>query len=90
MYRIPAVLRPVAASRLLRSSLNFTPALSRTYAKDVRFGPDGRQQMLQGVDLLADTVAVTMGPKVKLTCYNIFVTLKTYLFVDTNLCEGVN
>ncbi|KAL0819692.1 hypothetical protein ABMA28_007752 [Loxostege sticticalis] len=35
----------------------------RSYAKDVRFGPDVRSLMLQGVDILADAVAVTMGPK---------------------------
>ena len=35
----------------------------RFYAKDVRFGPDVRAVMLQGVDILADAVAVTMGPK---------------------------
>lgn len=33
------------------------------YAKDVRFGPDVRSLMLKGVDILADAVAVTMGPK---------------------------
>lgn len=35
----------------------------RCYAKEVRFGPDVRSLMLQGVDILADAVAVTMGPK---------------------------
>ncbi|KAJ2944757.1 hypothetical protein O0L34_g1645 [Tuta absoluta] len=35
----------------------------RHYAKEVRFGPDVRSIMLQGVDILADAVAVTMGPK---------------------------
>lgn len=35
----------------------------RFYAKEVRFGPDVRSVMLQGVDILADAVAVTMGPK---------------------------
>ena len=32
-------------------------------AKDVRFGGDARQRMLRGVDLLADAVKVTLGPK---------------------------
>ena len=36
---------------------------NRGMAKDVRFGSDARQAMLQGVDILADAVAVTMGPK---------------------------
>jgi chaperonin GroEL len=32
-------------------------------AKDVRFGDDARHRMLRGVDILADAVKVTLGPK---------------------------
>jgi chaperonin GroEL len=32
-------------------------------AKDVRFGPDARDRMLRGVDILANAVKVTLGPK---------------------------
>jgi chaperonin GroEL len=32
-------------------------------AKDIRFGGDARQRMLRGVDILADAVKVTPGPK---------------------------
>src|SRR3989442_2317344 len=32
-------------------------------AKDVRFGADAREKMLRGVDILADAVKVTRGPK---------------------------
>ena len=32
-------------------------------AKDVRFGSDARARMMRGVDLLADAVKVTLGPK---------------------------
>src|SRR6201996_7583522 len=32
-------------------------------AKDVRFGGDARARMLRGVDVLADAVKVTLGPK---------------------------
>ncbi|CAN5910464.1 chaperonin GroEL [soil metagenome] len=32
-------------------------------AKEVRFGGDARARMLRGVDLLADSVKVTLGPK---------------------------
>src|SRR6201993_4286774 len=32
-------------------------------AKDVRLGSDARDRMLRGIDLLADTVRVTPGPK---------------------------
>ncbi|XP_061429788.1 60 kDa heat shock protein, mitochondrial [Lethenteron reissneri] len=59
MLRVPALarsLRPV--TRALAP-----PRGARAYAKDVRFGSEARALMLQGVDLLADAVAVTMGPK---------------------------
>jgi chaperonin GroEL len=32
-------------------------------AKDVRFGGDARARMLRGVDILADAVKITLGPK---------------------------
>src|SRR5438128_11219575 len=32
-------------------------------AKDVKFGADARDKMLRGVDILADAVQVTLGPK---------------------------
>lgn len=32
-------------------------------AKDVRFGDDARQRMLAGVNILADAVKTTLGPK---------------------------
>ncbi|MBX3487292.1 MAG: chaperonin GroEL [Candidatus Paracaedibacteraceae bacterium] len=32
-------------------------------AKDVRFGAEARERMLRGVDILADAVKVTLGPK---------------------------
>ena len=32
-------------------------------AKDVRFGSDARARMLRGVDILADAVKITLGPK---------------------------
>lgn len=32
-------------------------------AKDIRFGRDARDSIMRGVDLLADTVKVTLGPK---------------------------
>ncbi|XP_017893677.1 heat shock protein 60A-like [Ceratina calcarata] len=53
MYRLPTVLRSTALRQLQ----------TRSYAKDVRFGAEVRALMLQGVDILADAVAVTMGPK---------------------------
>src|SRR5512147_3318550 len=32
-------------------------------AKDVKFGADARERMLRGVDILANAVGVTLGPK---------------------------
>ena len=32
-------------------------------AKEVRFGGEARQRMLRGVDILADAVKGTLGPK---------------------------
>lgn len=58
MYRLPSMLRPALARRVI-------PSLTRSYAKDIKFGADARALMLQGVDTLVDAVAVTMGPKVK-------------------------
>jgi chaperonin GroEL len=58
MFRLPAVLRTVARRQL------YPNTALRQYAKDVRFGADVRAEMLKGVDILADAVAVTMGPKV--------------------------
>lgn len=54
MYRLPKVMK-LATCRYV---------CARYYAKDVKFGADVRALMLQGVDILADAVAVTMGPKV--------------------------
>lgn len=59
MLRLSTVLRQIRPV-----SRSLAPHLTRAYAKDVKFGADARALMLQGVDLLADAVAVTMGPKV--------------------------
>ncbi|MBZ3890251.1 60 kDa heat shock protein, mitochondrial [Sciurus carolinensis] len=60
MLPLPTVLRQMRpVSRAL------APHLTRAYAKDVKFGAVARALMLQGVDLLADAVTVTMGPKGK-------------------------
>lgn len=74
MYRLPRVLR-LAASRHVNV---------RYYAKDVKFGAEVRALMLQGVDILADAVAVTMGPKVcffPLVFHVVFVHIYTIMFI---------
>ena len=38
-------------------------------AKDVKFGVDARDRMLHGVDILANAVRVTLGPKGRNACW---------------------
>ena len=66
MLRLATVVaRQAASSRQSLAVRCVAPSVcSRFYAKDVKFGAEARQQMLTGVDILADAVAVTMGPKV--------------------------
>ncbi len=60
------VTRPSAAHRLAPAAAAATVQQARFYpAKELKFGVDARTAMLQGVDVLADAVAVTMGPKVR-------------------------
>ena len=47
----------------MASATTTTTTQRRTYAKEVKFGDEARAKMLQGVDILADAVAVTLGPK---------------------------
>jgi len=56
MYSVARVAR-------LSNLRHISPVTSRGYAKDVRFGAEVRAEMLKGVNVLADAVAVTMGPK---------------------------
>jgi chaperonin GroEL (HSP60 family) len=37
-------------------------------AKEVKFGADARDRMLHGVDILANAVKVTLGPKGATSC----------------------
>ena len=62
MFRISRMVRP--ASRVLAQ------VQSRHMAKEVRFGAEVRAEMLKGVDILADAVSVTMGPKVIVDNYH--------------------
>ena len=49
--------------RLSKGTAGLARQVVRSYAKDVKFGAEGRKAILAGVDLLADAVSVTMGPK---------------------------
>ena len=37
-------------------------------SKDVKFGSDARTRMMEGVDILANAVKVTLGPKGSKRC----------------------
>lgn len=59
MLRAAALYKPVSRLSLrCASQARFYPA------NDLKFGQEARVNMLKGVDVLADAVAVTMGPKV--------------------------
>ena len=52
-------------SKFVRSATTQLALQAQRHAsgKVVKFGVEGRALMLQGVDLLADAVQVTLGPK---------------------------
>src|SRR3984885_4088180 len=54
----PSVFRPLVRSPLTNKEWSY-----RMAAKDVRFSVDARDRMLRGVDILANAVRVTLGPK---------------------------
>jgi chaperonin GroEL len=39
------------------------PSLTRGAHKDIKFSNEGRASILKGVDVLANAVSVTLGPK---------------------------
>ena len=39
------------------------PSLTRGAHKEIKFSNEGRASILKGVDVLADAVSVTLGPK---------------------------
>ena len=52
-----------ASKRFHKKLVQTTQIRSMGAGKVVKFGVEGRALMLQGVDLLADAVQVTLGPK---------------------------
>merc|ERR1719516_59719 len=63
MYSLARVSRLATLRHTRQSTLSALSQSHRGYAKDVRFGRSVRAEMLKGVDVLADAVSVTMGPK---------------------------
>ena len=52
-----------ALRRAATKAARAQPALSRGAHKEIKFSNDGRASILKGVDVLADAVSVTLGPK---------------------------
>ena len=53
-------LRRAAAKSVTKVS---TPSLTRGAHKEIKFSNEGRASILKGVDVLANAVSVTLGPK---------------------------
>ena len=89
MLRAAALYRPT--SRLLASSSAKALTQARFYpANDLKFGQEARSNMLKGVDMLADAVAVTMGPKVRSwesQCVHMSQNLQPSLHGENNRCS---
>jgi chaperonin GroEL len=53
------------SSKALRNAATKTakPMLTRGAHKDIKFSNEGRSSILKGVDVLANAVSVTLGPK---------------------------
>ena len=69
MYRLPSLIRPAQQRFSLkilspRLAVGFSTSHQHQAAKELKFGGDARSNMLKGVDILTDAVAVTLGPKV--------------------------
>lgn len=56
-----------ASSRSLRraAAKGKQPSLTRGAHKEIKFSNEGRASILKGVDVLANAVSVTLGPKGK-------------------------
>jgi chaperonin GroEL len=51
-------------SRSLRAAAKAArPSLTRSAHKEIKFSNEGRAGILKGVDVLANAVSVTLGPK---------------------------
>jgi chaperonin GroEL len=48
---------------LRRAAAKVKPTLTRGAHKEIKFSNDGRASILKGVDVLANAVSVTLGPK---------------------------
>lgn len=59
----------VASAAMRKSPLQATIGSTRTMAKEIRFGVEGRAAMLRGVDTLADAVQVSEKHWLRITLF---------------------
>lgn len=52
-----------SSSKALRRAAAKAPKLTRGAHKEIKFSNEGRASILKGVDVLANAVSVTLGPK---------------------------
>lgn len=67
MYRLSSLLGSIHLAKRVLSPQFAAACLSTSStcnAKELKVGRDGRSAMLKGVDILAEAVAATLGPKV--------------------------
>jgi len=72
MFGITRLVKPVTRSRSVPSRIVqacFSTSHAQYSPKEIKSGTEARALMLKGVDMLADTVAVTLGPKVRALLY---------------------
>jgi len=50
-------------SAISRSQVQLTQIPAANFGKDIKFGTDARTLMLEGANMLADAVQVTLGPR---------------------------
>lgn len=74
MHRVQLLARPLSrTARTLAPRLGASFSTSSKYdsPKEIKFGADAKSLMLQGVDLMADAVGVTLGPKVSIFMFEL-------------------
>jgi chaperonin GroEL len=59
------IVNAMRKAHTLKRAFLMTQSSTRSFAagKDIKFGTDARALMLEGCDMLADAVQVTLGPK---------------------------
>ena len=63
LFVVVEVAMHTSSRALRRAAAKARPSLARGAHKDIKFSNDGRASILKGVDVLANAVSVTLGPK---------------------------